>query len=152
MKSIIISFLLSILISPVFGSKFDSQNISGDFIGLHCVGNTKSKISGTEKKYEEFILLNSNPSYSFGMKWRGSGKGEFVPLEGSWSFKDSSIFGMGVSIDPTSNKGTFFSFKLNRLTGVFFEEYSYSIKDKPVIDDESSGKCIRVTKFPKPIV
>jgi hypothetical protein len=150
MKKLFSLFSFFIFSSFVYGQKFDSQNISGDFIGLHCIGNTTSKISSGSKKYEEFILLNSKDK--FGLKWRGAGKGEFIPLEGSWSFKESSIFGMGVVINNETNKGTLFSFKLNRLNGVFEESYSVSMNDKSIIEDESSGKCVRVTKFPKPIL
>ena len=150
MKKLCSLFTLFIFSSFVYGQKFDSQNISGDFIGLHCVGNTTSKISSGSKKYDEFILLNSKEK--FGLKWRGTGKGEFIPLEGSWSFKESSIFGMGVNINTESKRGTLFSFKLNRLNGVFEETYSVSVNDISLIEDESSGKCLRVNKFPKPIL
>ncbi len=150
MKKLYSFFLLVIFSSLVYGQKFDPQNISGDFIGLHCVGNTNSKISPVSKKYDEYILLNSKDKV--GLKWRGSGKGEFIPLEGSWSFKESSIFGMGVNINTESKRGTLFTFKLNRLNGVFEESYSVSVNDLSLIEDESSGKCVRVNKFPKPIL
>jgi hypothetical protein len=57
-----------------------------------------------------------------------------------------------VNINTESKRGTLFSFKLNRLNGVFEETYSVSVNDISLIEDESSGKCLRVNKFPKPIL
>lgn len=150
MKNLRLTLLFLIIPVTAHSTKFDSQNITGNFVGLHCIGTTKSKLSNIEKKYDEYLLLNTVEKY--GMKWRGSGRGEFVPLEGSWSFRESSISGLGIRQDSDTNKTIFFSFDLNRLNGSFDEKYMISIKERVDVDDISTGKCAKVNKFPKPIM
>lgn len=148
MKKVFFTALI-LLCNHVFAQKFDPNKIIDPFIGLHCIGESFSKLTKQSSTYNEFLLMN--PESKKVLKYRGVGNLSYVPLEGSWSFQESEISGLGV-MAISERDGKFFSFKLNRLTGNFDEKFLHEKDGQILIDDQSKGVCKKVSKFPKPII